>query len=99
MMARGLVQAGAKVYVSSRKADACEAAAQELSAYGDVVPLPADVSSEDECVRLAGEGGAGENAVPVLVNNAGATWGEPFETFPASAWDKILDLNVKAPFF
>ncbi len=97
MIARGLLQAGAaKVTVSSRKAEACEAAVQELSAFGEAVALPADVSTEDECRRVAA---AIEGPLHILVNNAGATWGAPLEEFPASAWDKILDLNLKAPFF
>jgi NAD(P)-dependent dehydrogenase (short-subunit alcohol dehydrogenase family) len=99
MMARGLLQAGASVYISSRKAEAGEAAAAELAQYGRVVSIPADVSTEAECVRLAEEVGRREERLHVLVNNAGATWGAPFEEFPASAWDKVLDLNLKAPFF
>jgi NAD(P)-dependent dehydrogenase (short-subunit alcohol dehydrogenase family) len=99
MMARGLLQAGASVYVSSRKPEAGEQAVAELSGFGRVASIPADVSTEAECVRLAEEVGRREEKVHVLVNNAGATWGEPFETFPASAWDKVLDLNLKAPFF
>jgi NAD(P)-dependent dehydrogenase (short-subunit alcohol dehydrogenase family) len=99
MMARGLVQAGAKVYVSSRKADACDDAVKELSQWGEAVAVPADIADETECVRLADEVRSREERLHVLVNNAGATWGEPFESFPASAWDKVLDLNVKAPFF
>ena len=99
MMARGLLQAGARVWISSRKAEACEQAAAELSAYGDVVAIPADLSREDECHRLAQQVVAQAGTVHVLVNNAGATWGEALETFPSSAWDKVLDLNVKSPFF
>ncbi len=96
MMARGLLDAGATVLISSRKADACEAAVEELSPYGSVSAVPADLSREEECLRLAGEAPA---ALHVLVNNAGATWGAPIEEFPASAWDKVLDLNLKSPFF
>ncbi|SEL81969.1 NAD(P)-dependent dehydrogenase, short-chain alcohol dehydrogenase family [Blastococcus sp. DSM 46786] len=99
MMARGLLQAGAKVYISSRKAEAGEAAAAELAEFGTVVSIPADLSTEAECTRLAEEVGRHEERVHVLVNNAGATWGEPLETFPESAWDKLLDLNLKSPFF
>jgi NAD(P)-dependent dehydrogenase (short-subunit alcohol dehydrogenase family) len=99
MMARGLLQAGARVYVSSRKKEAGDAAVAVLSAFGKVTSLPADVSREDECLRLAAEVGEREDALHILVNNAGATWGEPLATFPASAWDKVLDLNLKAPFF
>lgn len=99
MMARGLLQAGARVWISSRKAEACEAAREELSEFGEVVAVPADLSREDECVRLAQEVTAQAPQVHVLVNNAGATWGEPLETYPASAWDKVIDLNLKSPFF
>jgi NAD(P)-dependent dehydrogenase (short-subunit alcohol dehydrogenase family) len=99
MVARGLLQAGASVYVSSRKADAGEQAVQELSPYGRVQSLPADVSREEECVRLAGEVASREDRLHVLVNNAGATWGAPLEQFPASGWDKVVDLNLKAPFY
>jgi NAD(P)-dependent dehydrogenase (short-subunit alcohol dehydrogenase family) len=99
MMARGLMQAGASVYVSSRKPEAGKAAVDELSAYGRVTSLPADLSSEEECVRLAAEVGRSEERIHILVNNAGATWGAPLTEFPASAWDKVLNLNLKAPFF
>ena len=100
MMARGLLQAGARVYLSSRKADAGDAAVADLSSLGKVVSIPADLSREEECVRLAEEIGKREDEVHILVNNAGATWGAPsMEEFPSSAWDKVLDLNLKAPFF
>lgn len=99
MMARGLLQAGASVYISSRKADACAAAAQELAQYGSVAAIPADLSTEAECLRLAREVGEREQALHILVNNAGATWGAPLAEFPAAAWDKVVDLNLKAPFF
>jgi NAD(P)-dependent dehydrogenase (short-subunit alcohol dehydrogenase family) len=99
MIARGLVEGGARVYISSRKAEACEQVAGELSRVGECVALPADLSSEAACRRLAGEVGEREGAVQLLGNNAGATWGAPLEEYPAAAWDKLLDLNLKAPFF
>jgi NAD(P)-dependent dehydrogenase (short-subunit alcohol dehydrogenase family) len=99
MIARGLVEGGARVYVSSRKAEVCEQVAGELSRVGECVALPADLSSEAACRRLAGQVGEREGAVQLLVNNAGATWGAPLEEYPAAAWDKLLDLNLKAPFF
>jgi NAD(P)-dependent dehydrogenase (short-subunit alcohol dehydrogenase family) len=99
MIARGLLEAGARVYISSRKADACAAAERELTPYGKIVAIPADLSAEAECLRLAEEVGQREPALHVLVNNAGATWGAPLEEFPAAAWDKVTDLNLKAPFF
>ena len=99
MIARGLLEAGARVYVSSRKPDACADAERELTRYGTVVAVPADLSAEAECVRLAGEISERERALNVLVNNAGATWGAPLEEFPSAAWDEVADLNLKAPFF
>jgi NAD(P)-dependent dehydrogenase (short-subunit alcohol dehydrogenase family) len=99
MIARGLLQAGARVVVSSRKADACEQAREELSQFGDVEAIPADLSTHDECLRLASLVTADSDALDILVNNAGATWGEQLETFPDAAWDKVLDLNLKSPFW
>ena len=99
MIARGLLQAGARVYISSRKADACAAAEAELGPHGAVSAIPADLSTEAECLRLAGLVGEREQTLNVLVNNAGATWGAPLDEFPAAAWDKVVDLNLKTPFF
>ncbi|GJF17938.1 3-oxoacyl-ACP reductase [Mycolicibacterium cyprinidarum] len=99
MVARGLLQAGARVVISSRKADACEQALTALSAFGDVRAVAADLSRHDECLRLADSVAAEGDGLHILVNNAGATWGEPIESFPDSAWDKVLDLNVKSPFW
>jgi NAD(P)-dependent dehydrogenase (short-subunit alcohol dehydrogenase family) len=100
MIARGLLQGGArKVYISSRKADACAAAENELSTYGDVTAIPADLSNEPECRRLAEQVAAAESELHILVNNAGATWGTPMSEFTVAAWDKVMDTNVKGPFF
>ena len=99
MIARGLLQAGASVVVSSRKADACEQAVAALSEFGEVRGMPADLSRRDECRRLAADVLARTDTLDILVNNAGATWGEPLESFPADAWDRVLDLNVKSPFW
>jgi NAD(P)-dependent dehydrogenase (short-subunit alcohol dehydrogenase family) len=99
MIARGLLQAGAAVYISSRKPEAGDEAAAELAQHGRVVSVPADLSSEEECVRLAAEVGASEERLHVLVNNAGAVWSAPLEEFPEAGWDKVLDLNLKSPFF
>jgi NAD(P)-dependent dehydrogenase (short-subunit alcohol dehydrogenase family) len=99
MIARGLLQAGATVYVSSRKAQAGEDAVAELSPFGEVASIPADLSTEAECVRLAAEVAHRSEHVDILINNAGATWGEPLAGFPDSGWDKVLALNLKAPFF
>ncbi len=98
MIARGFVEAGAKVYVSSRKADACEKVAAELGRVGSCTALPADVGSEAGARALADALAAREGALHVLVNNAGANWGAPLAEYPDSAWDKILALNVKGVF-
>ncbi len=100
MIVRGYVDAGAKVYLSSRKADVCEALAEELrSEGGDVTALPADLSSEAACAALAGELESREATLDILVNNAGATWGAPIEEFDEAAWERVLSLNVKGVFF
>ena len=99
MIARGLLQAGARVVISSRKADAVDEAVAALSEFGEVRGIPADLSRQQECTRLAAEVLGHADGLDILVNNAGATWGEPLETFPAAAWDRVLDLNVKSPFW
>ncbi len=99
MIARDLVESGARVYISSRKAAVCAAAARELSAEGTCMALPADLSRREECVRLAAGFGARERSLDILVNNAGATWGAPLDQFPEAGWDKILDVNLKGVFY
>ena len=98
MIAIGFVANGARVYVASRKADACRAVAEELSKQGECAALPADLSTEAGCRALADQLGEREPALHVLVNNAGANWGAPLAEYPDSAWDKVLALNVKAAF-
>ncbi len=98
MIARGLVEAGARVYISSRKADVCERVAAELSEFGECIALPADCGTEQGCNGLAAELAEREKELNILVNNAGANWGAPMEDFPDAAWDKVLALNVKAVF-
>jgi len=99
MIASGLLTQGAKVYISSRKAEACDQTARELSALGPCFSLPADVSTIDGAKGLAAAFAAREPALDILVNNAGAAWGETFDTFPEKGWDKVMDLNLKSPFF
>ena len=98
MIARGFVEAGAKVTISSRKAEVCDAVAAELSAVGRCVSLPADLSSEEGCHQLAEQMGEREDRLDVLVNNAGATWGAPLADFDEAAWERVLSLNVKGVF-
>ncbi|HEY2814767.1 MAG TPA: SDR family oxidoreductase [Acidimicrobiales bacterium] len=98
MIARGYVDAGARVYVSSRKAEVCEKVAAELSTNGDCIALPADLSREAECRRLADELATREDKLDILVNNAGATWGAPLAEQDDSVWERVLAINVKAVF-
>jgi NAD(P)-dependent dehydrogenase (short-subunit alcohol dehydrogenase family) len=98
MIARGFVDAGAKVYISSRKANACDSLAAELSRHGQCISLPADLSTEAECRRLAGEVASRESRLDVLINNAGATWGAPMAEYDEEAFERVLALNVKAVF-
>lgn len=97
MIASGFIEAGAKVAISSRKADVCDAVAAELGP--NCVSFPADLSTEAECLRLARAVGEWcDGSLNILVNNAGATWGAPFDDFDDAAWDKVLDINVKGVF-
>ena len=99
MIARGFVEAGAKVYISARKESECAQTAAELSAAGGTcIAIPADLSTEAGCKALADAIAAREEKLHVLVNNAGANWGAPLAEFPDSGWDKVLALNVKGPF-
>jgi NAD(P)-dependent dehydrogenase (short-subunit alcohol dehydrogenase family) len=99
MIAAGFLAQGAKVYISSRKAADCDRTAQELSAQGVCISLPADVSTLDGIQGLVAAYTARESTLDILVNNAGAAWGETFDTFPEKGWDKVVDLNLKSPFF
>ena len=99
MIAEGFLTQGARVYISARKASACDKTAEELSAIGPCVSLPADVSTTNGIQALVKAFSAYESTLDILVNNAGAAWGAPFDEFPEHGWDKVVDLNLKAPFF
>lgn len=102
MIAAGFLHAGAaKVYITARKAGPCEATANELTAQygGECIALPIDISTVAGCELLASEYGKRESRLDILINNAGAAWGAEFDEFPESGWDKVMNLNVKAPFF
>ena len=100
MIAEGFIMQGAKVYISSRKAAQCDAAAAALSkGGGECVSLPQDLSTVEGCRALAARLVALEPKLDILVNNAGAAWGASFEEFPESGWDKVMNLNLKSPFF
>jgi len=97
MIAEGFIAQGATVYISARKAEAC---AETAAALGErCVALPHDISTVEGCRALAADLAGREARLDILVNNAGAAWGEPFESFPEQGWDKVMDLNVKSPFF
>jgi NAD(P)-dependent dehydrogenase (short-subunit alcohol dehydrogenase family) len=98
MIAEGFVAAGAKVYVTSRKADAAERAAAEMRANGSCTGLGADLSNPENCTALARAYAALEPKLDVLVNNAGRTWGAPLESFPDKAWGQVMTVNVQTPF-
>ncbi|MGK6305593.1 SDR family oxidoreductase [Variovorax sp. DT-64] len=99
MIAEGFLAQGARVYISARKAEACDRTAQELSAFGPCISLPADVSTVEGAHALVQAYARHESTLDILVNNAGAAWGAPYEEFPESGWDKVVDLNLKTPFF
>jgi 2-deoxy-D-gluconate 3-dehydrogenase len=100
MIAEGFIMQGAKVYISSRKAAQCDAAAAALSkGGGECISLPQDLSTVEGCRGLAARLVALEPKLDILVNNAGAAWGASFEEFPESGWDKVMNLNLKSPFF
>jgi NAD(P)-dependent dehydrogenase (short-subunit alcohol dehydrogenase family) len=100
MIADGFLAQGARVYISSRKADACTQTAEELSRGGGTcIALPMDVSTVDGARGLAAAYAAHESSLDILVNNAGAAWLAGFDDFPEKGWDKVMDLNVKSPFF
>ncbi len=101
MIAAGLLDAGCKVYISSRKAEVCDATAERLSAAynGECVSIPADLSTVAGVTALADELKQRESQLDILVNNAGASWGAPIEEFPEAGWDKVMDTNVKGVFF
>jgi len=99
MIAEGFLAQGARVYISARKAEACDATARELSVLGHCVSLPADVSGAAGIAALTQAYLRHEPTLDILVNNAGAAWAAPFDAFPESGWDKVVDLNLKTPFF
>jgi NAD(P)-dependent dehydrogenase (short-subunit alcohol dehydrogenase family) len=99
MIAEGFLKQGATVYISARKAAACDATAAELSRIGPCHSIPGDVSTMDGIARVVAALQDRTSQLDILVNNAGAAWGAPFDEFPESGWDKVVDLNMKAPFF
>jgi NAD(P)-dependent dehydrogenase (short-subunit alcohol dehydrogenase family) len=99
MIAHAYVEAGARVYLVARNPETCEQTAAELAQLGECHALPAELSRMGEIERLAEAFAARESALHVLINNAGTAWGNTIEDFPEKGWDKVMDLNLKAPFF
>jgi NAD(P)-dependent dehydrogenase (short-subunit alcohol dehydrogenase family) len=99
MIAGGFVANGVRTYISARKAEACDATARRLSADGECFSVPADLSTPEGIETLVSRIGRREERLDILVSNAGATWGAAIEEFPELGWDKVMDLNVKTPFF
>lgn len=101
MIAAGFLANGAKVYITSRKAEVCDATAERLSAEygGTCVSIPANLAELEGIDGFVAGLREHESAVHVLVNNAGASWGAPLDEFPEIGWDKVMDTNVKGVFF
>jgi NAD(P)-dependent dehydrogenase (short-subunit alcohol dehydrogenase family) len=98
MIASGLVANGVRTYITARKAEACDAAAAELSEIGECISLPADLASAEGLASFVSALTERESQIDILVNNAGAAWGAPLGEFPEMGFDKVMDINVKAPF-
>ena len=99
MIARAYLEAGAKVYISSRKAEVCDDVAKRLSDVGECISIPADLANTAGCRHLADELTKRESSLDILVNNAGALWGAKLDEFPEAGWDRAMDTNVKGVFF
>jgi NAD(P)-dependent dehydrogenase (short-subunit alcohol dehydrogenase family) len=101
MIAAGFLANGAKVYISSRKAQVCDETAKRLAAEygGECISIPADLSTLEGIETAVQAFAEREEKLDVLINNAGASWGAPLEEFPESGWDKVMDVNVKSVFF
>jgi NAD(P)-dependent dehydrogenase (short-subunit alcohol dehydrogenase family) len=98
MMTEALVKSGAKVYIASRKKKHLEAVAEQLSEFGECIPIQANLDSEEGCIKLVDAIQTREDKLDILVNNSGKVWGEGYETFPWQAWDTVLTVNLTAPF-
>ncbi len=98
MIAQGLLEAGASVIICARDGAACADTAAELSQYGECIGLPANLATEEGARALAAELNERLDHLDILVNNAGTTWGAPLESYPASGWEKVMQLNVTAVF-
>ncbi len=98
MIAEGLVANGARVYITARKAQPCDETAARLSEIGECISIPADMASAEGQAAFVAAFTEREDRLDILVNNAGAAWGAPMGEFPEIGFDKVMDINVKAPF-
>lgn len=99
MMAKGLLEGGAKVYITARKVERLMNKAEELSQYGDCIAIPGDMSTVQGIEDFVSALSKQEDHIDILINNAGANWVAPIEVFPEAGWDKVMDINVKSMFF
>ena len=98
MIAKAFVEAGARVYVCSRDAEACHQTAEELSALGACQGMAANLATEEGVKELVARMGEQITHLDILVNNAGTTWGAPLESYPIKGWEKVMQLNVTSVF-
>ena len=98
MISQGLLQAGARVYITARKAQACQQAAEALGEYGQCIAIPADVANPEGRRQLCEQLAKLEPRLHILINNAGAAWGDTYEAYPEAAFDKLMSINVTAVF-
>ncbi|SVC59176.1 uncharacterized protein METZ01_LOCUS312030 [marine metagenome] len=98
MIAKGYVQSGAKVYISSRNSETCKEVEESLSKFGDCISIPTDLSKEEGVLFLVEKLKQLESRLDILVNNAGKTWGAPLEEYPMDAWNMVMKVNVSSPF-
>ena len=99
MIAEEFVRRGVRTYITARKADACNQAANEISEFGDCIAIPHDLSTADGIRSFVGAVSEHEQKVDILINNAGAAWGAEFDDFPEEGWDKVMNINLKSAFF
>ena len=97
MIASGFLANGVKVYITARKEAALIEKAKELSElhFGDCIPVPCDLSTMDGIDEFVKYIKSKEDHIDFLINNAGASWGEPYAEYAEKGWDKVMDLNVK----
>jgi NAD(P)-dependent dehydrogenase (short-subunit alcohol dehydrogenase family) len=99
MIATAFAASGVKVYITGRKQDRLDAAAAEIGALGECHAIACDLSVMSEIERLVDALAERESRLNILVNNAGASWSHPIDSYPEAGWDRVMGLNTKTPFF